>query len=93
MPTVLCDLCRSGSTPRGSDTTSSLRVVDDVEFLSFLETKVIFGASLVLIQSYKECDSTTCMYVHRNTRRTETEKLSDTVLTRRDAIFSNLKLK
>lgn len=58
----------------------SLRVVDDVELLSFLETKVIFGASLIVIQSYKECDSSTCIYIHRNTHRTETEKLSDIVL-------------
>lgn len=39
---------------------SNSRVVDDLKFLSFLESEVIFGASVVVIQSYEESDSTTC---------------------------------
>lgn len=46
-----------------------LRVVDDMEFLSFLKSKVIFGASVIVIQSYKESDSTTCIHVHNQRQR------------------------
>lgn len=44
-----------------------LRVVDDLEFLSFLKSEVIFSASVVVIQSYKESDSTTCIHVRTHT--------------------------
>ncbi len=43
------------------------RVVDDLEFLSFLKSKIIFGASVVVIEGYKKSDSTTCIRVHTTT--------------------------
>lgn len=46
-----------------------LRVVDDMKFLSFLKREVIFSTSIVVIQSYKESDSTACEYVHTNRHR------------------------
>lgn len=46
---------------------SNSRVVDDLEFLSFLESEVIFSASIVVVQSYKESDSTTCRKAKQDT--------------------------
>ena len=40
------------------------RVVDDLEFLSFLKSKVIFCASVIVVQRYEQSDSTTCVCVH-----------------------------
>lgn len=43
-----------------------VRVVDDLKFLSFLKGKVILGASVIVVQSYEQSDSTTCTrYKHR----------------------------
>lgn len=57
---ILCAVSCCSPIGEGIPAAAYSRVVDDVEFLSFLEGEVIFSASVIVIQSYEEGDSTTC---------------------------------